>query len=140
MTISHWFGHYGLLILALAGVVECVRVLRIALLDMRMLTTEGVNGPKKLSVVGRLTQSGFLLATFSVLLAVGGRIALSGEGELEGPLVLTLVTSCDVIALVLMVKEITIRRTRTKLDAYYDSTQQQISRHGHRRRTDDDAC
>lgn len=139
MTISHFAVHYGLLLLSLGGVIECVRVLRIGLFDMRALELTGSNGPKRIWVHGRLSQSTFLLAVFAVLLALGARIALAPHVEVDVPLVLTLIVSCDAIALVLMLKEITIRRTRTRLDAYYDASKLEEATavlHGHRRRTD----
>jgi hypothetical protein len=139
MTISHLAIHYGLLLLAFSGVVECVRVLRIGLSDMRALSIQGANGPKRIWVVGRLNQSAFLLAVFAVLLTIGARVALASEAELGHALVLTLVVACDAIALVLMLKEVTIRRTRSRLDSYYDaSVQEQVQavHHAHRRSTD----
>ena len=135
MTVSHLFIHYGLLFLALFGVVQCVRVLRIAMLDMKSLTASGTNGPKRLIVMGRLNQGAFLLAVFAVLTLIGARVALAHEFELASPLVITLIVSSDVIALILGMKEITIRRTRTKLDAYYDETHTAPT-HAHRRSTD----
>ena len=135
-SIEHVIVHYGLLILSVGGVTEIARVLWITLRDLKALDVQGVNGPKRIVVVTRQYQSAFLLAVFAVLLGLGGRVALAKEYEIEGPLILTFIVAVDTIALLLGLKEWTIRRARHRLDAYADHELATRVVHVHRRTTD----
>jgi hypothetical protein len=74
MTIAkHIAIHYGLLILAVFGVVETLRLLSTAWQDMKALSSAGVNGPRREVVLMRIYQSAFLLAVFGLFLSGGAR-------------------------------------------------------------------
>lgn len=136
-SIEHFVLHYGLLILSVGGVIEITRVLWTTLLDARALEAQGVNGPTRLAVTTRQHQSAFLLAVFAVLLGVGGRVALANEYELDASLSITLIISCDTIALLLGLKEWMIRKRRDRLDAYAErDLASKRSIFSHRRVTD----
>src|SRR5688500_17435416 len=137
-SIEHVVIHYGLLILSAGVVIELTRLLCVTLRDIKAPNADGVNGPKRLVVLTREYQSAFLLAVFAVLLGLGGRIALAREYELEGSLVLTLIVAVDTIALLLGLKEWTVRKSRARLEAYadLDMAAQQTRLHVHRRITD----
>ena len=136
MNLSLLALHYTLGIVSVLGLIQCVRVLSITRRDMSALLAAGVNGPKRLIVEGRRTQSAYLLGAFAVLLLGGARVAFAEDYELDQPLVLTMIISFNILALLLGLKEMTIRRNRLQVDAYYDQENQATVTHGHRRSTD----
>jgi hypothetical protein len=138
MTIAkHIAIHYGLLILAVFGVVETLRLLSTAWQDMKALSSAGVNGPRREVVLMRIYQSAFLLAVFGLFLSGGARVAMAKEYELLEPLTVTLILMADVSALLLLAKQFTMRRSRRRLDAYHDEMfPTKLGPFAHRRSTD----
>lgn len=134
--ISHFGLHYGLLLLGTGGVVEILRVLGIARRDMQALLKEGLNGPRREAVLSRIYSCCFLLAVFAVLLNTGRRIAVAHEAELDAPLVLSLIIAFESVAMLLLVKEYMVRRSRLKLDSYFDEMFPKPKVHLHRRHND----
>lgn len=133
MHINDLIVRYGLIALAIGGLIECIRVFRITLLDKEALTAQRANGGKKIIVETRWTQSAFLLGVFAVLIGLGGRVALASREEMSEPLVTTMVVLVDVVALLLTLKEQRVLKGRERVDNYYDH---QESLYTHRRKTD----
>lgn len=120
---------YSLGILAALGIFTALVSLTVDVKDVQALRASRENGAKKLATELRLYQNAFNLAVFSVMLMVGLVFAIT-------PILLpppsNLITSrigWDVVALLLLIKQVMANRSRHKLDDHYDQHYRRKSDH-----------
>jgi magnesium-transporting ATPase (P-type) len=128
---------YALAPLALIGSVVSFLALRLVRSDLRAIEIDKVNGGKRYSTIARFHQAAFLLTVSVVLLIIGLVLWISPvqpRAFYALPQVIVVRIGLDIIAALLLCKQIIVRQTRVKLDEYYDA--QQKATHAHRRATD----